>query len=65
MSAVLWRVHPVAMPAPSNPPLTPVSASGIRELLAAERDLHRRQRELVRASLVACPARRPAPAPPR
>jgi hypothetical protein len=39
-----------------------VQASIVRELLSAERDPHRRQRELVRASLVACPGgKRPAP----
>jgi hypothetical protein len=53
------------MSAHPNPPLTPVSASGIREVLAAERDLHRRQRALVMASLVACPARAPRTAPQR
>ncbi|HWT23347.1 MAG TPA: hypothetical protein VN213_07555 [Solirubrobacteraceae bacterium] len=39
---------PVALPAPA-----------LRALLATERDPHRRQRELVRASLVACPGRAP------
>jgi len=29
--------------------------AALRKLLATERDAHRRQRELVRASLVSCP----------
>jgi hypothetical protein len=35
---------------------TPLSNAALRTLLATERDPHLRQRELVRASLVACPA---------
>ena len=42
---------------PANPPLSAVSTTDLRVLLADERDPHRRQRELVRASLVACPTR--------
>ena len=38
-----------------SPMLTAVPAARIRTLLASERDLHRRQRELVRASLLLCP----------
>jgi hypothetical protein len=49
------------MAAQSHPVLRPVSASGIRDLLAGERDPHRRQRELVRASLVTCPRTPSAP----
>jgi hypothetical protein len=32
-------------------------AAAVRSLLATERDAHRRQRELVRASLVMCPGK--------
>jgi hypothetical protein len=42
---------------PATPPLTTVSRSALRTLLAGERDPHLRQRELVRASLVACPGK--------
>jgi len=43
----------------TNPvPLTPVRTSALQQLLAQERDPHRRQRELVRASLFSCPAKR-------
>jgi hypothetical protein len=38
------------------PPLTSLPTPALRALLATERDPHRRQRELVRASLVSCPA---------
>jgi hypothetical protein len=31
--------------------------ASVRTLLASERDAHRRQRELVRASLVLCPGK--------
>jgi hypothetical protein len=33
------------------------SNAALRTLLATERDAHRRQRELVRASLLSCPAK--------
>jgi hypothetical protein len=36
---------------------TPLSNAALRTLLATERDPHRRQRELVRASLVSCPGK--------
>ena len=35
--------------------LTTVTPSRVRSLLAQERDAHRLQRELVRASLLLCP----------
>ena len=35
-----------------------VPPSSVQILLATERDAHRRQRELVRASLMMCPAKR-------
>jgi hypothetical protein len=41
----------------STPPLQPVRATGVRQVLATQRDLHLRQRELVRASLTLCPAK--------
>jgi hypothetical protein len=37
---------------------TPLSNAVLQTLLATERDPHRRQRELVRASLVSCPGKR-------
>jgi hypothetical protein len=43
----------------ASTPLNCLSRSALRSLLADERDAHRRQRELVRASLVACPGRAP------
>ena len=36
-------------------PTTSLSGSALRSMLSTERDPHRRQRELVRASLVICP----------
>jgi hypothetical protein len=42
---------------------TALPASALRTLLATERDPHRRQRELVRASLVACPGKSRARGP--
>jgi hypothetical protein len=40
------------------PALTaPLTTAALRTLLAAERDPHRRQRELVRASLMSCPGK--------
>jgi hypothetical protein len=43
----------------SVPSLSPVRAAALHAMLATERDAHRRQRELVRASLVRCPGKRP------
>jgi hypothetical protein len=40
------------IPQPSS-----VQAAAVQSLLATERDAHRRQRELVRASLVMCPGK--------
>ena len=40
-----------------TPVLTAVPAPALRRVLAEERDPHRRQRELVRASLIACPGK--------
>jgi hypothetical protein len=41
---------------PASPHLlTGISVANVNQLLASERNLHRRQRELVRASLVLCP----------
>jgi hypothetical protein len=40
------------------PALTaPLTTTALRTLLATERDPHRRQRELVRASLMSCPGK--------
>ena len=39
-------------------PLTPVRTAALQQMLATERDAHRRQRELVRASLFSCPGKR-------
>jgi hypothetical protein len=41
------------MPAQSSP----LTSAALRTLLATERDPHRRQRELVRASLMSCPVK--------
>ena len=41
--------------------LSPVQAKPLQTLLATERDAHRRQRELVRASLFLCPGKGEAP----
>jgi hypothetical protein len=38
--------------------LSPVRTAALQVMLATERDAHRRQRELVRASLVRCPGKR-------
>ena len=57
LSSAAVRGQPSLMADQANPPLTSVSAWSLRELLAAERDPHRRQRELVRASLLRCPSR--------
>jgi len=45
------------MAASSPNDVTIVSATSLRKLLAEERDEHRRQRELVRASLGSCPGK--------
>jgi hypothetical protein len=41
----------------TTPPLNPVRASNVQQVLATQRDLHVRQRELVRASLTLCPGK--------
>jgi hypothetical protein len=41
----------------TTPPLKPVRASNVQRVLATQRDLHLRQRELVRASLTLCPGK--------
>jgi hypothetical protein len=41
----------------TTPPLKPVRASNVQQVLATQRDLHARQRELVRASLTLCPGK--------
>ena len=43
----------------TTPPLKPVRASNVQHVLATQRDLHVRQRELVRASLTLCPDKLP------
>jgi hypothetical protein len=40
---------------PASP--APLRNAALRTLLATERDPHRRQRELVRASLLSCPVK--------
>lgn len=47
----------------THPVLVATPRRDLRELLATERDAHRRQRELVRASLVACPGKQRTPRP--
>jgi hypothetical protein len=46
----------------TTPPLQPVSAQNVSKVLATQRDLHVRQRELVQASLTLCPGKAPRPA---
>ena len=41
----------------TTPPLEPVRASNVQQVLATQSDLHVRQRELVRASLTLCPGK--------
>jgi hypothetical protein len=41
----------------TTPPLKPVRTSNVQQVLATSRDLHVRQRELVRASLTLCPGK--------
>jgi hypothetical protein len=43
----------------NTPPLTPVRKPNVQQVLASQRDLHVRQRELVRASLTLCPGKPP------
>ena len=43
----------------TTPPLKPVRASKVQQVLATQRDLHVRQRELVQASLTLCPGKAP------
>jgi len=50
------------MPYMSSASRNSAPASAVRQVLASKVDAHRRQRELVRASLVLCPGKsRPAP----
>jgi hypothetical protein len=48
----------------TTPPVNQQRAKALRELLAAQRDQHARQRELVRASLAWYPGKS-RPVPPR
>ena len=43
----------------TTPPLKPVRTANVQQVLATQRDLHLRQRELVRASLTLCPGKAP------
>ena len=43
----------------TTPPPKPVSVPNVQQMLATQRDLHVRQRELVRASLTLCPGKAP------
>jgi hypothetical protein len=43
----------------TTPPLKPVRTANVQQVLASQRDLHLRQRELVRASLTLCPGKSP------
>lgn len=43
----------------TTPPLKPVRTAKVQQMLATQRDLHQRQRELVRASLTLCPGKGP------
>jgi hypothetical protein len=43
----------------TTPPLKPVRTANVQQVLATQRDLHVRQRELVRASLTLCPGKPP------
>jgi hypothetical protein len=49
----------------TTPPLQPVRAQHVSKVLATQRDLHVRQRELVRASLTLCPGKAPRTPPAR
>jgi hypothetical protein len=56
--AVRVAEHASAMAAsPRFPRPASYQAAAVQSLLATERDAHRRQRELVRASLVMCPGK--------
>jgi hypothetical protein len=48
----------------NTPPNDMIRPAALRSVLATQRDLHTRQRELVRASLVMCPGKTP-PSQPR
>jgi len=52
-----------AMVKSAHPVLVATPRTDLHEILATEQDLHRRQRALVRASLVACPGKRRSPRP--
>ena len=54
-----FSVRRSILPAMTTPPLKPVRASSVQQVLATQRDLHVRQRELVRASLTLCPGKPP------
>ena len=47
----------------AHPVLVATPRTDLHEILATQQDLHRRQRALVRASLVACPGKRRSPRP--
>jgi hypothetical protein len=51
--------HSVGMAPTSIPQPRSFAAAAVHSLLATERDAHRRQRELVRASLMMCPGKSP------
>jgi hypothetical protein len=47
----------------TTPPVNKQRAAALRQILAAQRDQHARQRELVRASLAWCPGKTPQARP--
>jgi hypothetical protein len=49
----------------TTPPVNKQRAQELKEILAAQRDQHARQRELVRASLAWCPGTTPPVQPSR
>jgi hypothetical protein len=49
--------HPFGMAPSTFPQPRSFQAAAVQSLLATERDAHRRQRELVRASLFLCPGK--------
>jgi hypothetical protein len=49
----------------TTPPVNQQRAKALKEVLAAQRDQHSRQRELVRASLAWCPGKTRPAQPPR
>ena len=61
MPAVRRPRDPSLMETKSLPFLKAMPAGAMRTLLTQERDPHRRQRELVRASLLACPGKGRSP----